>query len=188
VRRFGDRRSDRELLERSRVGDVEAFDRFYRRHRELLLSFCMHRVGDPELAADLMAETFAAALAAVHEHARALPQTPLAWLFGIAQHKLIDSYRRGRIEDEARRRLRLEPLVLDDADLERVAEIADRTDLADELMRRLPNAQALALRARVLDERPYAEIARELHCSEAVVRKRVSRGLKALRTSTGEQA
>jgi RNA polymerase sigma-70 factor (ECF subfamily) len=42
-----------------------------------------------------------------------------------------------------------------------------------------------ALQARVLDEREYDDIARELRCSEAVVRKRASRALKTLRTAIG---
>ena len=45
----------------------------------------------------------------------------------------------------------------------------------------LPPDQLEALRLRVIDERDYDEIARELRCSEAVVRKRVSRGLATLR-------
>ena len=48
-------------------------------------------------------------------------------------------------------------------------------------MDRLPPDQREALRLRVLDERDYAEIARELECSEAVVRQRVSRATRTLR-------
>ncbi len=46
----------------------------------------------------------------------------------------------------------------------------------------LPAEQRDAIRARVLDERDYGEIARELRTSELVIRKRVSRGLAELRT------
>jgi RNA polymerase sigma factor (sigma-70 family) len=46
----------------------------------------------------------------------------------------------------------------------------------------LPTEQRNAIEARVLRQREYADIASELHCSEAVVRKRVSRGLRSLRT------
>jgi len=53
----------------------------------------------------------------------------------------------------------------------------DRHTLAD----LLPADQLQALRARVIDEREYDEIARDLDCSEAVVRKRVSRALSTLR-------
>jgi RNA polymerase sigma-70 factor (ECF subfamily) len=46
--------------------------------------------------------------------------------------------------------------------------------------------QLRALTARVLDERDYPAIARQLECSEAVVRKRVSRALKTLREAIEE--
>jgi DNA-directed RNA polymerase specialized sigma24 family protein len=50
-----------------------------------------------------------------------------------------------------------------------------------ELLEQLAPDQATAVRARVIDERPYGEIATSMRCSEAVVRKRVSRGLAHLR-------
>jgi RNA polymerase sigma-70 factor (ECF subfamily) len=40
----------------------------------------------------------------------------------------------------------------------------------------------------VIDERPYGEIARRQGTSEAVVRKRVSRGLSAVRQRMGPRA
>jgi DNA-directed RNA polymerase specialized sigma24 family protein len=38
----------------------------------------------------------------------------------------------------------------------------------------------------VIDDRDYREIARDLRCSESVVRQRVSRGLRALRIGLQE--
>jgi DNA-directed RNA polymerase specialized sigma24 family protein len=92
--------------------------------------------------------------------------------------------RRGRVEDRARRRLGLEPEVWDDADLARVDELAGAGAL--ELVDRLPERQRVAVRSRVVEERGYAEIARELECSELVVRQQVSRGLKRLRAELTE--
>jgi RNA polymerase sigma factor (sigma-70 family) len=46
----------------------------------------------------------------------------------------------------------------------------------------LPADQRTALLARIVDERPYDEIASELRCSEAVIRQRVHRGLRRLRS------
>jgi len=178
---------DRALLRASRDG-AGGFDVFYRRHRDAILAFHAHRVREPELAADVTAETFAAALLAVHDGSRELPDVPVEWLFTIARHKLIDSYRRGRVEDAARRRLALEPLVLDDQDIERIEATARTTNVASELARRLPSDQYEALRARILDEREYADIARDLRCSQSVVRMRVSRALKTLRTAMEDQS
>ena len=56
--------SDNELLQACRAGDREAFGRFYARHNTTLLGFLGRRVVEPEVAADLMAETFASALVA----------------------------------------------------------------------------------------------------------------------------
>jgi Sigma-70, region 4 len=87
----------------------------------------------------------------------------------IAEHKLIDSLRRARVDSSARQRLGPEPVTLEDADLERVEELASLGDdgYVERLLRDLPPDQRDAVHARVLDERSYAEIAGELHCSEA---------------------
>lgn len=114
---------DDELLRRFAGGDADAFVQFYRRHLAAILGFFLRRTGDPELTADLTAEVFAAALLAA-ERFEPGERPALAWLYGIAAHKLSDSRRRGRVEDRARRRLGLERLEIDDADLERVEALA----------------------------------------------------------------
>ena len=78
-----------------------------------------------------------------------------------------------------------EPLALEDADLERVLELA-ADGRVSELADALPQAERAAVRARVIEERSYADIATELSCSELVVRKRVSRGLARLRAQLEE--
>ncbi|MGI8411469.1 MAG: RNA polymerase sigma factor, partial [Solirubrobacteraceae bacterium] len=95
----------------------------------------------------------------------------------------IDSVRRARVERSACERLGHEPVVLDDRDLERVEELASLGDPGrlDRLLAQLSAHQRDAVRARVLDECSYADIAGEMDCSEAVVRQRVHRGLGRLR-------
>jgi RNA polymerase sigma factor (sigma-70 family) len=175
---------DDDLLTRFAAGDPDAFVAFYRRHLAAVLGFFLRRTNDPELTADLTAEVFAAALLAA-ERFRPREQPALAWLYGIAAHKLADSRRRGRVQDEARRRLALEPLTIDDAELERVVELAD-IGAAESAVLSLPPAQRDAVLARVVQERPYAEIADEMRCSELLVRQRVSRGLRAVRAQIEE--
>jgi RNA polymerase sigma-70 factor, ECF subfamily len=176
-----DTKTDRQLLEEARGGHGEVFELVYRRHHAVVLAFLARRVHQPELAADLLAETFASLLALVRDPQRAVPPMPVAWLLVTARNLLIDSQRRGTVDDRARRRLAMRPVVLDDRDLERVEEISAETDLMRELALRLEPDQLQALQARVLDEREYAEIAAQLKCSESVVRKRVSRALGVLR-------
>jgi RNA polymerase sigma-70 factor (ECF subfamily) len=158
---------------------MDSFDALYLRFREPVLGYFARRVGEPEVAADLMAETFARAL--VH-YRSAPPDEPAAWLFAIARNLLIDSARRGQVEASARRKLHLEPMVLDDADIQRIEEVAEAADLADTVRATLSVEEYEALRARAVDEESYAELALRLRCSEAVARKRVSRAIAHIRT------
>jgi RNA polymerase sigma factor (sigma-70 family) len=177
--------SDRVLLERTRAGEAECFGELYRRRRGAVLAFLRPRVASAELAADLMCETFAGALLAVHQPDRELPREPIAWLIAIARNELLDAWRRGKVAEGARRRLALEPLALDDDDLRAVEDAARDADLLAQLAEELPPDQFHALSAHFLEDRGYPEIAVELGCSQAVVRKRVSRGLATLRANRG---
>jgi hypothetical protein len=78
-----DERSDDDLLAATRV-EPEAFAVFYRRHVEALLAYFARRTRDAELAADLTAETFSAALGGAHRH-RPEKGPAIAWLYGIAR-------------------------------------------------------------------------------------------------------
>lgn len=173
-------RTDEELLAALAAGDPDGFSVFYRRHLPAVTAFFARRVGDREAAFDLTAETFAAVVVSARRFdSRRGPA--VAWLLGIAAHKLADSLRRRRVEVDARRRLALEPVTMTDADLERVDELAGAgQDLCD-LVAALPPEHRDAVTARILDERSYREIAADLQCSEAVVRQRVHGGLARLR-------
>jgi RNA polymerase sigma-70 factor (ECF subfamily) len=161
------------------AGDAVDFGRFYRRNEAAILSYFLRRTGRSELAADLTAETFVRALSG---RGRFEPERgePRAWLFGIAHNVLSRSLESGRVENETRLRLSLPPLALSDDDLARIDELTGSD--AEDALASLPADQREAIRARVLDESDYDEIAAALSCSESVVRKRVSRGLRTLRT------
>ena len=79
----------------------------------------------------------------------------------------------------------MERLDLTDEDLLRIERLAEGE--VTTMVERLPPDQRDAVRAHVIDERGYEELALELHTSEAVVRKRVSRGLAALRERIGSR-
>ena len=179
------RATDTELLAAA-GSDPEAFGEFYDRYETAVVGYLLRRAGDVELAIDLAGEAFATALQSAgryHPGPRD-GRSAAPWLFTIAQNKLTDARRRGRVEDRARRRLGLrEAIEYDDEGLHRIESIASQTGWVTELLERLPDDQREAVRARILDERPYGEIAGELQTSELVVRKRVSRGLAALRKS-----
>jgi RNA polymerase sigma factor (sigma-70 family) len=167
-------------------GDDDAFGTLYRSHLPIVLRWLLRQSGNREVAADLAAEVFAAALISAGSY-RADSGSVAAWLLGIARNKLLESLRHQRVEDSARRRLGLEPAALTDADLERVEELASVEAEFAALLDRLPADQRNALTGRVIDERPYSQLAEQLQCSELVVRQRVSRALKTLRSQVEER-
>jgi RNA polymerase sigma factor (sigma-70 family) len=176
------------LLAATAAGDADAFAAFYRRHLSLVVGFCFRVTGEREAAADLTGEVFAAALAAAGRY-RAQHETAGPWLIGIAQNKLRESRRRRRVQDAVRRRLRMRPLELDDDDLERVEALASQADGAVlAAVEALPAAERDAVRARIVDERGYRELAVQLCCSESVVRQRVSRGLARIRADMSDNS
>lgn len=185
-----DPRPDTELLAAALAGDGEAFGAFYRRHARRITAFHLARTQEAQDAADLTAETFAVALEALD---RFDPQrgAPVAWLFGIARHRLADQRRRGAVEDRARRRMGLERLELDDAGLAQVESAASAELIRVELREgfdALPPDQRDAIALRVLLDHEYAEVAGATGSSEVVARKRVSRGLSALRARLADAA
>jgi RNA polymerase sigma factor (sigma-70 family) len=182
------RATDAELLAAT-GSDPEAFGEFYDRFETAVVGYLLRRTGDVELAVDLAGEVFATALQSAGRYRPRGEDARSAapWLFTIAQNKLTDARRRGKVESRARRRLGLrEAVEYDDEALGRIESAVSQTGWVTELLERLPDDQREAVRARILDERPYGEIAGELQTSELVVRKRVSRGLAALRRSMEE--
>lgn len=175
-----------ELMTRVASGDKAAFATIYRTYLPLVLRWCLRGTGERELAADLSSEVFAEALVKCERYDAELGSVG-SWLLGIAQNKLRESWRRKRIEDSARRKLGLQPEALTDADLELVDELVGMDERLQTLIQELPQDQRKAVVARIIEERSYDEIATELRCSKSVVRQRVSRGLKALRSDLEER-
>lgn len=161
---------------------ADAFGVFYERHAAAVLRFFVRRTLDADTAAELTAETFAEAFASRRSF-RDLGSGGAGWLFGIARHELGRYARRGAVDARARRRLGLPRRELTDEDQERVEEMIDfaaaRRAVAA-AMDDLTDAERDAVTLRVMDERPYPEIARLLGCSEESARARVSRGLRRM--------
>jgi RNA polymerase sigma factor (sigma-70 family) len=182
----GDQRSDAELLAAT-PGDPAAYSVFYRRHVAAVLAYLVGRTSRPDLAADICAEVFAAALEK-SERFDERRGPARAWLFTMASSRLSDAARRGTVENRARQRLAMPVIELENEDLERIETLQDpQLQAARELLERLPADQREAIRARVLEERDYSDIAAGISTSEHVIRKRVSRGLAVLRTQLAEE-
>jgi RNA polymerase sigma-70 factor, ECF subfamily len=171
------------LLRRARR-DPEAFAAFYERHAYPLWLWFRHCSGDAEVANDLVAESFAQALAGVARFRGRRPESAVAWLFAIGANLLAQWQRDRVVERKARLRLGMPTRAY--AHFDEAAGIDDRLDAAaagDQLrsaIEELPEPQRIALALRVLENRGYDEIAAALRLSEPTARQRVSRALRTL--------
>jgi len=124
------------------------------------------RCGARALAEDLTAETFLAAVDAVRREDP--PPMSIAWVIGVARHKLVDHWRR-----EARDRRRLQALA------DTTPDSADPWDAqleavrAQETLAELAPQHRAALTLRYLDDLPVSDVAavlgRTVHATEALL-------------------
>ena len=176
-----DERTDNQLLKAS-ADDPDAFTELYRRHAEDLLRYFARRTLDPEAAAELTAETFAEAFASRGTYTD-MGANGVAWLYGIAKHRLGRFFRSGRVDATARRRLGMPERELPPEDYERIEDLVDFAPIREALVEALDTLsedQRQAMRLRVIDGLGYPEVAERLDCSEANARQRVSRGLRKI--------
>lgn len=179
-------RRARLILSRASPKGLEDFSGLYAMQAERVLIYLARRVLDPEVAVDLMAETFAQAFEGRRSFRGSTQEQAAAWVFGIARNQLSNYLRRGRAEQRAVTRLGMQIPPLDCADGAKIEELADLGPIRSavtEHFERLSAEQQEAVRLRVIDEMPYPEVARRLHVSEDAARARVSRGLMRLAAS-----
>jgi RNA polymerase sigma-70 factor, ECF subfamily len=163
--------------------DDQEFTVVFAREGEPVLLFLARRTLDVTVAADLMAETFAIALNSWSRlRGRSEPEVR-AWLFTVARRQLSHYLRRARVERRAIERLGIRVPALHEDDIAQIEERAGLSEVRAALgveLRRLSAEQREALQLRVVEDRPYEEVARVLGVSEQAARARVSRGLRAL--------
>lgn len=174
-------KSDAELIVASRQ-DPRAFRELYDRWAEPLLAYFMRRVLNPEVAADLLAETFAAA----YEHRgrfRDVGRPGGAWLYGIASKQLAHYFRRWKVEMRTAQRLGLARPALDQESAGLIAALIDNDEHRASVraaLDQLSGGEREAVELRVISELDYHEIAERLGCTPAAARTRVHRGLARL--------
>jgi RNA polymerase sigma factor (sigma-70 family) len=159
------------------------FADLYSGHSRDLLIFFTRRTFDVETARDLTAETFAQAFQHRRRFRGSSEIEAAGWLYGIARHQLSRYARTGRVSRKAVERLGIQMPSVSPDDYERVVELAGLAQLRGRValaFSDLSDDQRDALRLRVIDERPYDEVARSLGVSEQTARARVSRGLRRL--------
>jgi RNA polymerase sigma-70 factor, ECF subfamily len=160
-----------------------AFTDVYAAHARALLAFFTRRTFDVEAARDLTAETFAQAFEQRRRFRGSTDAEAGAWLYGIARYQLSRYARTGVVERKAVNRLGIQLPTVSEDDYGRIVDLAGLAHLRDRVAAafdELSEDQRDALRLRVIDERPYHEVAQTLGISEQTARGRVSRALRRL--------
>lgn len=159
------------------------FDRLYAEHAQDLFAFLAYRVGDRELARDLVADSFERAIRAQRrfDSRRAGEKT---WLYAIALNLVRDHARRAGVERRALERMEGDERLVapDEGHAER---LAVREELRAGLQR-LSDEEREAVALRFGGGLSIPEIARLLGEPETTVDGRVRRGLRKLRAALDE--
>jgi RNA polymerase sigma factor (sigma-70 family) len=153
----------------------------FRHHQAQIYRYLRRRTGDHDQAEELTQEVFAdAAVALARMDSR--PASVLAFLYTIA---------RRRFADEARRNGRFRGGMALDAALEEVPSLGYDAEVARairEAMSRLPLEQGRVVCMKLIEGCSFSEIATFVGATEAAVKMRFQRGLRALRKDLELQA
>jgi RNA polymerase sigma-70 factor, ECF subfamily len=152
--------------------DSKEFRRFYEVALPRVYGYLLRRSGSVSVAEDLAQETFLSAVVELRKH-RAV-DAPMAWIFGIARHKLLDHYRRLARQPQAPAEdlMAWTPVDGDDRALSALAAV--------------PPAQRIALVLRHADDLSVPEVAAVLGRSVEAVESLLSRGRAGFRRAYGE--
>src|SRR5580700_9321267 len=161
--------------------DPAAFTQFYRAHVDEVTRFVTRRVADPQLAADLTAEVFLAAIEAAARY-RGSFGGPRTWLYGIARNVIAAEFRRSAREQRAESLIAGRRL-LDADDVDRLMERIDAFRQVRELhevLRTLPDGERAVLELVSVDGLTVAEAAAALNIRQVAARVRLHRARQAL--------
>jgi RNA polymerase sigma-70 factor (ECF subfamily) len=127
--------------------DAAVFTRIFDQHRHAVHAYFLGRVADPELARDLLQETFLRAWRRLQELALLPGDRQRAWIFTVARNLAIDSYRAGAARRAAEEALRRQAATGDTtvAGPYAHAELGERLARLDAAIRELPEDQRVIL-------------------------------------------
>ena len=163
---------------------ADGFTALYDRHARTLYRYCARRVG-PDLAEDVVAQTFLVAYERRHTFAQ--DQPPLPWLFGIATN-VLNRHRRDEVRGyRALARTGTDPLLVPAAQESHAARAEERADARTTarkvagVLAKLPRRQRDVLLLFAVAELSYAEIAEALDLPVGTVQSALHRARTKMR-------
>jgi RNA polymerase sigma-70 factor (ECF subfamily) len=154
------------------LAGVDAFRELYDQALPRVYAYFYNRCGRAAgTAEDLTQETFLAAVIELRKGTRV--DDPLAWIRGIARHKLVDHYRQ-----EARSARAIAGRIGADT---AVWDAAEQRELTSRTLEALPTLQRTALVLRYLDDLSVRDVARALGKSVHATESLLARGKESFR-------
>jgi RNA polymerase sigma-70 factor (ECF subfamily) len=162
--------------------DAAVFTGIFQQHRHAVHAYFLGRVADPELARDLVQETFLRAWRRLSEVGPLPADRQRAWLFTVARNLAIDSYRTSAARRTAEAALRHHAATQETtvAGPHRHAELGERLDQLDAAIRRLPEEQRVTLSMAAAGGLTSRQIGEALGEPPGTVRYRLSQARKQL--------
>ncbi|MBN2562643.1 MAG: sigma-70 family RNA polymerase sigma factor [Phycisphaerae bacterium] len=198
--------NDDDLLKRALDGDEEALDQLLKREYPVLKQRLAGKIPKRHQAVlsadDVIQETFAEAVDAIRrkQFAPRGEGSFAAWLRTIAQHNFVDAIKgldtrvpknRKRIvpggSDESRNAL-LEQLHVTNSTPSRHARHNERLDHLEQAIEQLVGTHQRVIKMYDIEQRPMAEVAAEMGCSEGAAFMRRARALRHLREIMGRSS
>ena len=162
--------------------DAAVFTRIFDEHRNAVHAYFLGRVPEPELARDLVQETFLRAWRRLSELAPLPADSQRAWIFTVARNLAIDSYRAGAARRAAEAALRSQAATQETsvAGPHRQAEARERLARLDTAIGLLPEEQRVILTMATAGELTSSQIGEALGEPAGTVRYRLGQARKQL--------
>lgn len=167
-----------QLIKRAKSHDARALSDLYRRHADAVFRYVYYRVGDREVAEDLVGEVFVRALEGLPAYQDT--GTPFeAWLYRIAHARVVDYYRRQKV----RRAAPLDESLTssEEPDLSQLAAQRDDVRRVWNAVRHLTDDQQQVISLRFIAGYSTAEVASVMGKTEGAIRALQHRALASLR-------
>ena len=200
--------SDEQLMQRASRGNDRAFEELYNRHARRLQGFFVRRLGDQELAADLMHDTFLRLYDARERYREG--QSFRAWLYTIAYNLIKNHYRQthpqqthpqplpvregsGYLQGEGATELStplprreglgesLEGMIDDSCDIEVELDAAILHDALREVLQRMPEPYAMLFSLHYEEELTIPQIAQITSLAEGTVKSRLHKTMNIIK-------
>ena len=172
-------RADSELLREMQVGEESALELLYARYGGLIFTLALRIVGDPELAREVLQDTFLRCWGGREAYDPRRGRVP-GWLMGIARNRAIDLLRSRSHQARLREREPLVGLTSEPAQRDATDSVTLRRAVTSALQD-LPIGQRQAIELAYYGGHTQVEVARELGEPLGTIKSRTREAMERLR-------